>query len=315
MSTFQVRIEDLVGPLETADTGFLTDALTDALNEIMAMLPEEYLWAASSLTTSVGSNGASVDGNRVLLVERENGTSGAYIACKKVLPQFEYRYSDINSIFFPSTDEPVFFLRDEKLYIYPSPATTPNSAQYSSVKSQAIAFGSSLSPIDSMFDSIIVLGAAIKVRFRQIVDKRGSLPAALTLTGAPSTSLAAPSFSYIPPVISPSYDDIDSQITDEDPELAQLEIAKVGDEISEFSQKIQNELAVFKSEVQEYTSGVGQYDSEYRAWAVVVGSEVQQYTAELSNYSFELEQMNAELGALREMYKNSLAPYIVREQR
>ena len=315
MSTFQVRVEDLVGALDPADTPFLTDSLTDALNELVALLPAEYVWSvASPISSASSTQGLDVVGNRLILVERENGTADAFIACKKVLPAFEHRYSDVNSIFYPSLDEPIYFLRNKKIYVYPTPVITVGQFRYSSIQSQALAFGDIVSPIDPMFDSIIVLGASIKVRFRQLVDKRGSLPATLSLSGKPSTSLSAPSFSYIPPVVAPSYADINDQITEEDPELAQLEIAKVGDEIAEFSHKIQNELAVFKAQVQEYASGVGQNDSEYAAWAQVVASEVQQYTAELSNYSFELQQMNAELGALREMYKTALAPYIIREK-
>jgi len=314
MSTFQTRIEDLVGALSPADTAFLTDSLTDALNELVSILPADYLWSVSSaIPTGLASQGLSVSGNRVLLVERENGTAGEYIAAKKVLPVFEHRYSDVNSIFYPSTDEPIYFLRHKKLYVYPAPVASIGRVLYTYVGSQALAYSATSSPIDDMFDSIIVLGASIKVRIRQVVDKRASLPASLTLPTQPVTSLSAPSFSYVPPVVAPSYADIDTQITAEDPELAQLEIAKVGDEISEFSQKVQNELAVFKAQVDEYASGVGQYDSEYRAWSNEVTSVVQKYTAELSNYSFELKQMNAELGALREMYKTALAPYLVRE--
>jgi len=315
MSTFQTRIEDLVGALAVADTAFLTDSLTDALNELVSILPEEYLWSIeSSISSPSSTQGLGVVGNRVVLVERENGIVDNFIACKKVLSVFEHRYSDVNSIFYPSTDEPIYFLKNKKIYVYPAPAVTTGRFQYTSLQSQALAYSDIVSPIDLMFDSIIVLGASIKVRFRQIVDKRTSLPATLTLPSQPVTTLSAPNFSYVPPVVAPSYDDIDLQITDEDPELAQLEIAKVGDEISEFSQKIQNELAIFKAQVQEYTSGVGRYDTEYKAWAIEISSIVQKYTAELSNYSFELQQMNAELGALREMYKTALAPYLIREK-
>ena len=314
MSTFQVRIEDLVGALVSPDTDFLTDSLTDALSELIALLPDSYLWAISSQTGSLTSNGQTVSGNRVLLVERENGASGEYVACKKVLPAFELRYSDVNSIFYPSTDEPVYFLKDEKVYVYPAPAASPNQFQYSAVATQALLYSASTSPIDSMFDSIIVLGASVKVRFRQIVDKRASLPATFTIPTKPTTTLSAPSFSYIPPVVAPSYDDIDTQVSDEDPELAQLAIAKVSEEIGEFSAKIQNELAVFNEQVKEYTAGIGRFDSEYQAWAQDVAADVQKYSSELSNYSFELQQMNAELGALREMYKSALAPYLIREK-
>ena len=127
MATFQVRVEDLIGSV--GDTQLITDSLTDSAAEIISVLPKECLWVASTNTGDITALNYNVEKCLVLNVIRENGTNGEYEDCKLVPTSYFRRVQDVNSMWYPSTSEPVYILKNSHVFVYPAPSTSPNAFQ------------------------------------------------------------------------------------------------------------------------------------------------------------------------------------------
>jgi len=192
---FQTRIEDIIGSV--GDTQLITNSLTDAASEFINMVPAELLWSVSTETADKTTNGYSVSNVKILDVRKENGTDGEYVSCKEVPLNYERKVQDPNSLFYPSSQEPIFFRKAGGIYVYGGTAvgSSPNAFKVVEISYPAVAFGdSSVAAFPDEWEYIIVLGASIKCRLRQLADKRGSLPSTLDL----SSTITLPSVPSVP---------------------------------------------------------------------------------------------------------------------
>ena len=134
MSTFQTRIEDLIQtPSQGVDTTFITDSLNDAIKDVINLAPKEMLWSVGVESSEKTSNGVEVSNTKILNVLRENGTDGQFVVCKEVPFSYERKLQDVNSMFYPSKTEPMFFVKSNKIYVYPAPGASPNAYKYNHV--------------------------------------------------------------------------------------------------------------------------------------------------------------------------------------
>tara|TARA_Y100001963_G_scaffold60081_1_gene83997 strand:- start:1658 stop:2467 length:810 start_codon:yes stop_codon:yes gene_type:complete len=174
MANYQVRIENLIGTPTAADTQLLSDCLTDAARDIINLAPINQLWALSSISDDITSNGYSLasKGIKILQVERENGVDGQYVICKEVPMSYERKVQDVNSMFYPSTEEPVFLRKTNQLYVYPAPGASPNAFKVVTVDFPSIAHTQDIS--DNVFprdwDAALVYGAALRCCSRLMSD-------------------------------------------------------------------------------------------------------------------------------------------------
>ena len=130
MADFATRIEDIIGSV--GDSQLVSDSLTDAAKNILNLLPYQCQWLISVETPEITSNGYGlIDSCRILHVVRENGVEGQYEVCKEALPGFQGSFTNINSIFYPSGNNPIFFRKDGKIYVYPAPSSTPDTFKVS----------------------------------------------------------------------------------------------------------------------------------------------------------------------------------------
>lgn len=183
MATYQTRVEDLIGTV--GDTQLITDSLTDAAAEIITQLPKECLWVASTNSTDQTSNGYSVENCVVLNVIRENGTGGSYEVCKEVSTDYERRVQDVNSMWYPSTSEPVYLIKNAKVYVYPSPGSDPNAFQVEYVSNPAVAYGdSAIGSFPNEYEHLVVLGGSVRCLQRLMNDNNVSL--SVSVPSAPS---------------------------------------------------------------------------------------------------------------------------------
>ena len=128
MADFQTRIQDLIGvPSQGVDTQLITDSLNDSIKDVVNLAPDGLLWSASTTSGDVTSNSYSLSGVKVLSVVRENGINDQYVACKEVPFGYERKVQDVNSMFYPSKTEPVFFRKDSAISVFPAPAVSPNA--------------------------------------------------------------------------------------------------------------------------------------------------------------------------------------------
>ena len=134
MSTFHTRIEDLIQtPSQGVDTTFITDSLNDAIKDVINLAPKEMLWSVGVESSEKTSNGEEVSNTKILNVLRENGTDGQFVVCKEVPFSYERKLQDVNSMFYPSKTEPMFFVKSNKIYVYPAPGASYNAYKYNHV--------------------------------------------------------------------------------------------------------------------------------------------------------------------------------------
>lgn len=175
MATFQVRVEDLIGAVN--DTQLISDSLTSATEELVSALPKECLWVVSD---NSGDQTSAYTINRcvILNVYRESGTDGQYRACKEIPAHYLADVEDVNSVWYPSTSEPVYMLRNSSVYVYPIPGSSPNAFQVEFVSTPSVAFGSSsIANFPDEYESVVVTGAAMKCLSRLMSDSVSSVTA------------------------------------------------------------------------------------------------------------------------------------------
>ena len=190
MATFQVRVEDLIGSV--GDTQLITDSLTDSAAEIISVLPKECLWVVSTSSGDVTAVKLNIEKCLILSVIRENGTDGEYEDCKPVPLSYFRRVQDVNSMWHPSTSEPVYVLKNSHVFVYPTPSTSPNAFQVDYVTNPSVAFGSSsITGFPDEYEYVVVIGASMKCLQRIMVNNIASI------TAVPPDVPALPAISYV----------------------------------------------------------------------------------------------------------------------
>ncbi len=144
MADFQTRIQDLIGvPSQGVDNQLITDSLNDSIKDVVNLAPDGLLWSASTTSGDVTSNSYSLSGVKVLGVVRENGVDGQYVTCKEVPFGYERKVQDVNSMFYPSKTEPVFFRKDSAISVFPAPAASPNAFKVTYINYPTTAYNAS----------------------------------------------------------------------------------------------------------------------------------------------------------------------------
>ena len=194
MATFQVRVEDLIGSV--GDTQLISDSLTSAAAELLSALPKECLWVVSTNTGDITASNYNVEKCLVLNVLRENGTDGDYHNCHEVPSSYFGHVQDVNSVWYPSTSEPVYLLKNGHVFVYPAPGVSPNAFQVEYVTNPAVAFGSSaITGFPDEYESVVVTGAAMKCTLRLMSDSVASI------TAVPPDVPDVPAISYSSAII------------------------------------------------------------------------------------------------------------------
>ena len=189
MATFQVKVEDLIGSVN--DTQLISDSLTSSAAELLSALPKECLWVVSTNTGDITAVNYNVEKCLVLNVLRENGTDGDYHNCHEVPSSYFGHVQDVNSVWYPSTSEPVYLLKNGHVYVYPAPGVSPNAFQVEYVTNPAVAFGSSaITGFPDEYESVVVTGAAMKCTIRLMSDS------VVSITAVPPDVPGLPAISY-----------------------------------------------------------------------------------------------------------------------
>ena len=189
MATFQVKVEDLIGSVN--DTQLISDSLTSSAAELLSALPKECLWVVSTSTGDITAANYNVEKCLILNVLRENGTDGDYHNCHEVPSSYFGHVQDVNSVWYPSTSEPVYLLKNGHVFVYPAPGVSPNAFQVEYVTNPTVAFGSSaITGFPDEYESVVVTGAAMKCTIRLMSDS------VVSITAVPPDVPGLPAISY-----------------------------------------------------------------------------------------------------------------------
>jgi hypothetical protein len=181
MASFQVRIENIIGAVPnlgsddaTATQVAITDALTDATASIIDVINPDLLWIMGTETTAVTTNPLATSPitiSKIIKVERENGDDihGAYVSCTSASPFLLSQMQDPNSIHYPSKESPVWVLDNDTVYVFPAPAVS-NQARYVYIVYPSVTYDDTSvdTPFIAELDQVVVLGACVKLKQRQI---------------------------------------------------------------------------------------------------------------------------------------------------
>lgn len=181
MADFKTRIEDIIGEIQSlgddtsSDTNqAITDALTDATANIIDVVNPDLLWMMGTESTPVTSNplaSSPIVTSKIIKVERQNGDDvhGAYVSCTNVAPFLLSQIQDPNSIYYPSKESPLWVWDNETIYVFPTPSES-NGARYVYIAYPAVTHDDTSvdSPFPSELDQVVVLGACVKLKQRQI---------------------------------------------------------------------------------------------------------------------------------------------------
>ena len=314
MATYQVKVEDLIGSV--GDTAAISDFCTDTARELVNIAPKDILHVMAEEIDDSGS-GATLTNAKFLYAKKDG------YEAPKVEPDKTARYTDSNSIYYATTKSPICYILKNKAFVKPS------GGQVFAVKFPTIAFGDSFGSYASSgtvvaqeLEPIILLGAAVKGRLRQLADKRTSLPTGLVFPSTPSVpSLSANQIGtlatapvYTAPKVGGATEELTATIeaatageaTDkydfsrwfdlvadyiedsEDIELAQAQIQKISTYLNAYAQAMQNQLNIFNDSNVEYQAELQRVTENARLSSQDDAQLLQKYQAELQNYSNEL---------------------------
>ena len=280
MATYQVKVEDLIGSV--GDTAAISDFCTDTARELVNIAPKDILHVMAEEIDDSGS-GATLSNAKFLYAKKDG------YEAPKVEPDKTARYTDSNSIYYATTKSPICYILKNKAFVKPS------GGQVFAVKFPTIAFGDSFGSYASSgtvvaqeLEPIILLGAAVKGRLRQLADKRTSLPTGLVFPSTPSVpSLSANQIGtlgtapvYTAPKVGGATEELTATIEaatageatdkydfsrwfdlaadyiedEEDVELANAQLQKIQTYIQTYSTQMQDNLNDFQKEQAEYQS-------------------------------------------------------------
>jgi|TARA_Y100000034_G_scaffold5104_1_gene5850 hypothetical protein len=341
MATFQVQVEGLTSL--SVDTGELTEFLNDGVIDVttrwLSVKPQdvERFSRRSALTTSQGYDSG---GSTILNVIRESGTADDWRKCRKIATGLQGRVVDVDSLHFASKFNPAFTVEDDgKIYVYPTPDVSPNGYKVYFVNSSPIdGDGNPLTHADSTIGSfpndkvyLVVIYAGIKSlqaalgainisTFSLTAVNTASVPSVPAISGGSVSAItiaalpAAPT--YVKPVQSFDITQLETFLeTEEDSELAQIQLGRLQYEISKYQANIQNELNNFNEANTLYQAGIqrnlqqAQLDMQdaQKEADLTLQASIQDYTLELQRLSADVQKYSAKVGAEVQAYQQEVA--------
>jgi len=192
MATYQTRVEDLIGSI--GDTQFITDALTDVAREIVDLIPANK-YEQHVKSTQIPDTGLALPEERIVNVTTDEGQGNPGYSAKKVDTHRGKLALDSSSIYYSTLRDSIYYvdIPDGKIYLITNGAKA--LGRLWSIPYPTVAYGdSTISNFPSECDSLVVLGAAVRGRIRQLTDKCTSLPSTLSISATVPVAPAAPDF-------------------------------------------------------------------------------------------------------------------------
>lgn len=200
---FKTQIEDLAGTLTVTDDAatqqWILDGCYDVLRKAVAKYGPEEVFKFSAKSGNQTSNNIDVDEIREITGVFRNG-----IHAVKGAWHLKAKYADSGSIYAATANDPVWYLDDSSLDIYPAPDDS-GPANYYYIPEYSLTNWdtgtSSVNHYPSEYYYHAMLYASIQVLFRKMVDKSAGI-AALNIEGVIS---AAPTLASAGTIATVSY--------------------------------------------------------------------------------------------------------------
>mgnify|MGYP003109567948 CR=1 FL=1 len=293
MAIFEVQVEGLTGlsidgssaPTQNEVTQFLTDGAKEVLNALPRNKQEMF-------TTSNALNGSSTTltllGSEVFSVTRADGTISQ--PCRRISPALSGRALDASDMIAASITDPAYYIENNILKIIPTP-TNSNTAQVETLAYPTVAFGDSVIakfPDDgeylvSLYASIKSLQNKISSFIKSDLSITASAPnapslatlsyvvasnadasagsvGAITVSTVSKANISGDVPAYSKPATTVNFasgNNFDTILgTNEDVELASIELQKQSQLLNSYRIDIDNELNEFNKENSKYQANI-----------------------------------------------------------
>ena len=340
-ASLQNRIEDYIGPrhsdMELTDwVTALSQWLTASAKELFDIIREMTLKKVAPATMSSATTGTSLAGKRVFGVD-----IAGYPA--REVPALEWaKVINPNSIHYARSTDPVFYIKEGKLYVMKDGDLT-DGGNIHYISAPEVTYDLTTVPyFPTEYEPLVVLGAAIRGKMRQIVDTRSTLPSLLDLSSVTvPTAPAEPSFSYTDALaagidaqtvtftgIAPTYTDgiVDTELgelatlidTEEDEELARAKVSQIqaiiSDELNGFNEEQIEYQAKLQADMQNAqqaqraieTAAQLEVDVDKTNKLQVLQMEIKEYESELQRYSSSVQAYSSDVTKFVQVYSNKI---------
>ena len=198
--------------------------------------------------------------------------------------------------------------------------------QYVGYDSTVTYESSAIANFPEQYEPLVVLYAAFKSLMAYMANIDNELPGDISLPATPipptltSSSVASlgPAPTYTQLVASPDISEIQTWITDDDPELAGAASSKVSAEIAEYQANMQNELNKFNEANTVYQAELQKKIQDAQLSSQGEGQVLQKYGADLQVYSAEVQtklgDYSAKINKLNSKYQWAQGRYVTLRQ-
>jgi len=177
MASFKAQIEDLIGAV--GDDDLISQSIVDIGTEVINITPLPKLLSVAD-ESDVSASGSTIDAKKILEVHKSS-----YIA-KRVSHSDLAKYKDAGSIHYAGSSDPIYYTKDEKVFIVVSGSEVTGKLVY--VPKQPTGDGTNLithaSTATQFFpreaEHLLVLGGSARCLQRLLSDKTSALPADIT---------------------------------------------------------------------------------------------------------------------------------------
>lgn len=189
-ASFYNRVKDYIGDRPSTISQLdwfmaLSEWLTAAAREIFELIPITRLRTQSSDVDDIplldiGNDlyGFDVSAKRIISVSRDG------YPATEIDSSMLARYSNANSLYQATNRDPVYYITEGYLKVLPNVVVTgtEKTGDVHYIESPTVAYdASALESMPVEYDTLVVLGAAIRARVRQLVEKRNEMPDALDI--------------------------------------------------------------------------------------------------------------------------------------
>ena len=287
MATFSAQVVDLVGTF--SDETALDSFVTEGANEVISAMPRRAMERVAE-ETAVTDGTTTSEGHKILYVLRNDGTIDQ--PCRQVPAYKRGRIQDSSDMEFATTSDPVYYIQDGKINIFPNGnglmVSIPTYSQSSPLDASGI---STITNFPDEYEYLVVLYAAIKALQQNlsglveadfsISASAPSAPSLATLSGGSVSAITVASVSkadisgdvpaYTKPSSSVDFGTLSSSdssagteanlgfddfINNEDVEMASISLQKQQELLRAYQLDIQNELNEYNKENSRYQANV-----------------------------------------------------------
>ena len=176
MATFKTRLEDLAGTIPATADGeqFLKDGVVDVVHRVIAAHPQHI--SLFSKNESISDSGTTVHDVHVQEVTRSS------TACREIAPTGRHGAADATSIHYASTDDPVYYFLNEKIYVLPQGGSASMSILEHGDITNWDSGSSAISYMPSHHYNQVIIYAAMQVLHHKMVEMETDADITTTFT-------------------------------------------------------------------------------------------------------------------------------------